>query len=203
VTTTFDALKQAELASRSRLRLTETQEESAEVVLAIRAAVLGDFLGSVAGANEGLTRHRTSRFLIWLLLGVLLLTAAFIFPRLNARGVRGTRQAIEIMSAGKGPGNLSPGSTVEQSTSAVSATISMDLPGFVLQVAAMKYEDNADALAETLHRRSFPAFVFKRGAGPFYRVAIGVYGDADSAVRVKDKLERQGFKAILIRWTPE
>jgi cell division protein FtsN len=46
-------------------------------------------------------------------------------------------------------------------------------------------------------------FVFKRGAGPFYRVAIGVYGDADSAGRVKDELERQGFEAILRRWLPE
>jgi len=113
------------------------------------------------------------------------------------------RQAIEITSAGKGAGILSPSAIVEQSTSALPTTLSLDVPGFVLQVAAMKHEDNADALAETLHQRNLAAFVFKRGADPFYRVAIGVYSDADSAVRVKDELERQGFKAILRRWIPE
>ena len=67
----------------------------------------------------------------------------------------------------------------------------------------MKYENNADALAETMHQRNFPVFVFKRGDGPFYVVAIGVYGDADSTVRVKGELERQGFSAILKRWVPK
>jgi cell division septation protein DedD len=117
--------------------------------------------------------------------------------------MRDDRQAIEITSGGIVPGILSPGSTVEKSTSTLPATISHDVAGFVLQVAAMKHEDNADALAETLRQRNFPVFVFKRGAGPFYRVAIGVYGDADSAVRVKDELERQGFEAILRPWLPE
>jgi cell division protein FtsN len=67
----------------------------------------------------------------------------------------------------------------------------------------MKYENNADALAETLHQRNFPVFVSERGDSSFYRVAIGVYGDADSAVRVKDELEIQGFKAVLKRWVPK
>jgi cell division septation protein DedD len=67
----------------------------------------------------------------------------------------------------------------------------------------MKQEENADALAEILRQRNFPVFVFKRGPGPFYRVAIGVYGDADSAARVKDELERQSFKADLRHWVPE
>jgi cell division protein FtsN len=49
---------------------------------------------------------------------------------------------------------------------------------------------------------NFPAFVFKRG-GPFYRVAVGVYGNADSAIRVKDELERKGFETILRPWLPE
>jgi hypothetical protein len=148
-------------------------------------------------------RHGTSRYLIWLFRGVLLISTAVIFLRHNARGVGDNRQAIEITAAGKEPGILSPGSSVEQSTSALAATLSWDRPGFVLQVATMKHEDNAEALAETLRQSHFPAFVFKRGADPFYRVAIGVYGNADSAIGVKDELEKQGFKAILRRWIPE
>jgi hypothetical protein len=147
--------------------------------------------------------HGTSRYLIWLFLGVLLISAAVIFLRHNARGVGDNRQAVEITSAGKAPRILSPGSIVEQLTLALAATLSWDRPGFVLQVAAMKHEDNAEALAETLRQNNFPAFVFKRGTDPFYRVAIGVYGDTDSAVRVKNVLERQGSRAILRRWIPE
>jgi hypothetical protein len=145
----------------------------------------------------------TSHYLIWLFPGVLLISAAVIFLRHNARGVVNDRQAMEITSAGKAPGILPSGSFVEQSTSTLAAALSLDSTGFVLQVAAMKHEDNADALAESLRQRNFTTFVFKRGDDPFYRVAIGVYGDADSAIRVKHDLERQGFKAILRRWIPE
>jgi SPOR domain len=197
VSKNFDALTRVDLASRSRPRL------AALAAFIIRAKDCVDPLQLEARANAGLRHHGTSRYLIWFFLGVLLLSANIIFLRHYARGMGDNRQAIGITSAGKVPGILSPGSTVEQSTSTPPATISRDVPGFVLQVAAMKHEDNADALAETLHQRNFPAFVFKRGAGPFYRVTIGVYGDADSAVRIKDELERQGFKAILRRWLPE
>jgi cell division septation protein DedD len=113
------------------------------------------------------------------------------------------RQAIENTTAAKVPGSLHPGSPVEQLTSALPATLSSDHPGFVLQVAAMKHEENAEALAKTLHLRKFPVFILTRGPGPFYRVTIGVYGNAESAARVKDELERQGFKAILRHWVPE
>ena len=154
-------------------------------------------------ASRSRPRDGTSHYLIWLFLGVLLISAAVVFLRHNARGVADDRQAIEITSAGKEPRSLSPGSIDKQSTSVPAATLSLDSPGLVLQAAAMKHEDNAEALAETLRQSNFPAFVFKRGADPFYRVAIGVYGDADSAIRVKDELGRQGFKAILRRWIPE
>jgi hypothetical protein len=55
----FDALKQAELASRSRSRLAETQEESAQVVFVNHApdSVSMDPLEPEAKANEGLSRH--------------------------------------------------------------------------------------------------------------------------------------------------
>jgi len=78
-----------------------------------------------------------------------------------------------------------------------------DLPGFVLQVGAMTHEINADNLRRSLEQNNFPAFVFRRSTGRFYRVAVGPYGDADTAARVKDKLKGLGFEAILKRWSPE
>lgn len=78
-----------------------------------------------------------------------------------------------------------------------------DIPGYVLQVAAMANEDNADALAETLQKNGFPAFVFKHVNDRLFKVAVGSYADTDSAAEVKRKLEKQGFEAILRHWSPE
>jgi sporulation related protein/PilZ domain-containing protein len=83
------------------------------------------------------------------------------------------------------------------------STVSLDAPGFVLQVGAMTHEANAEGLSETLQENDFPAFVFKRENNRFYKVAVGSFADAESAAEVKRKLEKQGFKAILLRWSPE
>jgi septal ring-binding cell division protein DamX len=203
VSKTFDTLNQVQPSSRSQPRLAMLQVKSARAASVIQATDCVDPLNPEARAKEGLNRQGTSRYRIWFFLGVLLLSAAVIFLRHYARNAAENRKAIEITSAGKVPGILSAGSTVQQPTPPLPATLSSNLPGFVLQVAAMKHEDNAEALAKTLHLRNFPVFVSKRGAGPFYLVTIGVYSDADSAVRVKDELERQGFKSILRRWLPE
>jgi hypothetical protein len=83
------------------------------------------------------------------------------------------------------------------------STVPLDVPGFVLQVGAMTHEANADGLSATLQENDFPAFVFKRENDRFYKVAVGSFADAESAAVVKRKLEKRGFKAILVRWSPE
>jgi SPOR domain/PilZ domain len=83
------------------------------------------------------------------------------------------------------------------------ATFSLNNPGFVLQVAAMEHEDNADALSNSLQEKHFPAFVFKRSSERLYKVAVGSYPDADSAAAAQRELEKQGFTAILLRWSAQ
>lgn len=175
-----------------------SRNKSAHAVTVTHATDSVDPRESGARANKGLSLYGTSHYLILFFLSVLLISAAVISLRHYTHGGDDKRQAIEITAARK-----APGSPVGQPPSALAATFSFDSPGFVLQVAAMKREYNAEALAETLRQSNFPAFVFKRRDIPFYRVAIGVYSDADSAVRVKDELERQGFEAFLRRWAPE
>jgi cell division septation protein DedD len=75
--------------------------------------------------------------------------------------------------------------------------------GVVLQVGAMKVEENADTMAQDLQKRNFPAFVFRHGGDQLYKVAVGPYSDADATVKVKENLEKQGFKPIQRRWLPE
>lgn len=98
----------------------------------------------------------------------------------------------------------SESSAANSSPSAVTPSIApLDTPGFILQIAAMSLEHNADSLSETLQKQDIPAFVFKRGADRLYKVAAGSFPDADSAAVIKHKLETQGFAPILKRWSPQ
>lgn len=199
----YDALKQAELASQSRSQLAAARKDLALTVLVTRATDSAGRLEPATRANKRSNRYGTPRYLIGFFLGGVLTLAAVIFPHHSAPGVGNSRQAKEITAAEKAPAILPPDPIVERPASVLPAALSSNLPGFVLQVAAMKHQENANALSKTLHQKNFPVFVFKRGAGHFYLVAVGVYGNADSAFRVKDELEKQGFKPILKRWLPE
>jgi septal ring-binding cell division protein DamX len=77
---------------------------------------------------------------------------------------------------------------------------SLDLPAFVLQVAAMVHEENANALAESLSQTNIPAFVFKRPADRFHYVVVGPYNGADATISAKKELEKRGFKVIRREW---
>lgn len=113
-----------------------------------------------------------------------------------------------LMTAPKLPDLAAPPPTVHAAPPPVAApsapsTLSLDSPGFVVQVAAMLHEENADALSDALQKKNFPAFVFKRDSDHFYKVAVGSYVDANSATKVQQELEKEGFPAILVRWSPE
>ena len=123
-----------------------------------------------------------------------------------ARARRAAATAARAAAATKSPADAGASADARQATSAPpasSAPLSLDSPGFVLQIAAMANEGNADAVSATLHQKNFPAFVFKHNADSLYRVAVGPFPDANSAAKTKSELERQGFKPILKNWTPE
>jgi len=87
---------------------------------------------------------------------------------------------------------------------AAKSKLLMDVPlvprgAIVLQVAALTREGDALALAEALQKKKFPAFVLTPGADVYYRVQVGPYADAQSAVIARRGLENEGFKAIIKR----
>jgi septal ring-binding cell division protein DamX len=96
-------------------------------------------------------------------------------------------------------------STTPQSPAenAASPMLPLDSPGFVLQVAAMGQETNADALSSELRKKNFSSFVFHRGQDSLYRVAVGPYPDQGAAIRIQQDLERAGYKPILKPWSPQ
>jgi hypothetical protein len=157
--------------------------------------------------DEGLSRLGKVRNSMGVSLAVGLFVFVFLFLGhfLANRGYN--PQAKEIAAIAKtGSPAKGAASTIEPPpapTPTLPAPLSFDLPGFVVQAGAMTHESNADALRESLGQKGFPAFVFRHGRGRLYRVAVGPYGDADTAANVKEQLEGQGFEAIVNRWAPE
>jgi cell division septation protein DedD len=75
--------------------------------------------------------------------------------------------------------------------------------GVILQVGAMRVENNATALVQDLQKKKFPAFVYQHGKDNLYRVGVGPYGDKDSSSRMKSELEKNGYKTITSKWIRE
>jgi cell division septation protein DedD len=172
----------------------------------------------VATAEPG--RKGKSRYAIELFLAILGLSWALVFLgyRMGVTGASRQMQEVtaaprlaeavpspELASATGAPAEkpmLTPVRTPVPVPSPASAKPAMD-SGVVLQVGAMKLENHAATLARDLRRKKFPAVVFRNGSDKLYRVAVGPYSDADSTGKVKQQLEKQGFKPMLQHWAAQ
>lgn len=69
----------------------------------------------------------------------------------------------------------------------------------VLQVAALRHQGDALAMAGMLQQKRFPSFVVAPTSDSFYRVQVGPYRNERAAESARSALERAGFKAIIKR----
>lgn len=69
----------------------------------------------------------------------------------------------------------------------------------VLQLAALRRQGDAIALADALQQKRFPSFVVTPTTDGFYRVQVGPYPNEAGAEAAKRALDREGFKAIIKR----
>ncbi|HXX45445.1 MAG TPA: SPOR domain-containing protein [Candidatus Acidoferrales bacterium] len=69
----------------------------------------------------------------------------------------------------------------------------------VLQVAALRHESDALAMADVLQQKHFPSFVVTPTTDSFYRVQVGPYPDQRAADSARAALDHAGFKAIIKR----
>lgn len=69
----------------------------------------------------------------------------------------------------------------------------------VLQVAALAKQDDALALAGSLQKKHFAAYVQTPQKDKFYRVQVGPFKDQKSADAAKKGLENAGFKAFYVK----
>jgi len=67
----------------------------------------------------------------------------------------------------------------------------------VLQLAALRRQGDALALADALQQKGFPSFVVTPTTDGFYRVQVGPYANEAQADSAKRELDREGFKAII------
>ena len=167
----------------------------------------------LAGTSE------KSRHTIELILAVVLLSWALVFLgyEMGTTGVSGGTSK-DIETTNRTDATTAPANVLLPSVEASAAPALASAPnakrdsessstlgdsGLVLQVGAMKLEDNADALAKELQKKNLPAFVFRHGSDHLYRVAVGPYSDEQATARVRARLEKQGLKPILRRWLPD
>jgi len=69
----------------------------------------------------------------------------------------------------------------------------------ILQVAALAKQDDALALAGSLQRKHFSAYVQPPHKDKYYRVQVGPFKDQKSADAAKKGLESAGFKAFVVK----
>jgi cell division septation protein DedD len=69
----------------------------------------------------------------------------------------------------------------------------------ILQVAALAQQDDALALASSLQKKHFSAYVQPPHKDKYYRVQVGPFKDQKSADAAKKGLESAGFKAFVVK----
>ncbi len=69
--------------------------------------------------------------------------------------------------------------------------------GYVVQVAAVTKQEDAEALVNALRKKSYPVFLASTTGDSFYRVQVGPFPDQNEARAMKDRLAADGYNAIL------
>jgi len=78
------------------------------------------------------------------------------------------------------------------------ATATLPTAGYLVQVAAVTKQEDADALVDALKKKDYPAFVAAQPPNDkFFRVQIGPYSDIKDAEAMRTKLIGDGYNPIL------
>lgn len=69
--------------------------------------------------------------------------------------------------------------------------------GFMVQVAAVTRQEDADALVSALRRKSYPVFVTNSSSDKLFHVQVGPFAEAKDAESMRSKLAGDGYNAIV------
>jgi DedD protein len=69
--------------------------------------------------------------------------------------------------------------------------------GYLVQVAAVSKQDDAEALVDALKKKQYPAFTANNINDKLFRVQIGPFADIKAAETVRAHLVDDGYNPIL------
>ncbi len=110
--------------------------------------------------------------------------------------LRPVANAAPVAAAGKPAISMRP--TPAASRTSPAAPLSAN-GGVNLQVTAVTKRADALALANSLRKKNFPAFVQTMQGDKYYHVLVGPYADQKTIENARKGLELAGFKAIVKR----
>lgn len=95
------------------------------------------------------------------------------------------------------PATTAPAQTPPPATPADSTT-TLPTGGYLVQVAAVTKQEDADALVDALKKKDYPAFVAAQSANDkFFRVQVGPFSDIKDAEAMRTRLIGDGYSPIL------
>ncbi|MGO9084354.1 MAG: SPOR domain-containing protein [Candidatus Sulfotelmatobacter sp.] len=78
------------------------------------------------------------------------------------------------------------------------STATLPTGGYLVQVAAVTKQEDADALVDALKKKDYPAFVAAQSASDkFFRVQVGPYSDIKDAEAMRTRLIGDGYSPIV------
>jgi cell division protein FtsN len=107
-----------------------------------------------------------------------------------------TPAAKQVSTRNSAPPVVAPRTPVERNSTSAPLVSN---GAIVLQVAALAKQDDALALAGSLQRKHFSAYVQAPHKDKYYRVQVGPFKEQKSADAAKKGLESAGFKAFVVK----
>ncbi len=93
-----------------------------------------------------------------------------------------------------------PAAPASPAPATVTPELSKPAPGgYVVQVAAVTKQEDAEALVSALRRKQYPVFITSADADKLFHVQVGPFTDIKEAETIKSKLTSDGYSPILKR----
>jgi cell division septation protein DedD len=77
------------------------------------------------------------------------------------------------------------------------ATAAAPVSGFTVQIAAVRHQEDADALVAALRKKQYPVFVAANAPDKLFHVQVGPFSDLKEAEAMKARLVGDGYKPIV------
>jgi DedD protein len=96
------------------------------------------------------------------------------------------------------PAASSPAAQPSQTANPPDPMGALPTAGYLVQVAAVSKQDDAEALVDALKKKQYPAFVAANSStDKLFRVQVGPFGDIKDAEAMRSRLINDGYNPIL------